>query len=51
MKILLLLALLATTGCAHRINVGDGLILKSPNGTKYEISVDDAGQSGVDRVK
>lgn len=50
---LLCLALLALTGCCatHKIYIGDGLIVKSPNGTKYQVIIDDNGQTDIERIK
>jgi len=52
LKTILLLALLATSGCCTRNTyVGDGLLLKSPNGTLYQITVDDNGQPSTAALK
>lgn len=52
LKAILLIALLATSGCCTRNTyVGDGLMLKSPNGTLYQITVDDNGQPGTTTLK
>lgn len=52
LKSILLIALLATSGCCTRNTyVGDGLLLKSPNGTLYQITVDDNGQPGTAALK
>jgi hypothetical protein len=51
-KLFYLLALLSLTGCVtHKIAVGDGLVLKSPNGTRYEITIDDNGETGTGKIK
>ena len=47
-----LFSLLLLGGCVtHKITAGDGLMLKSPNGTRYEITVDDAGETATTVVK